>query len=175
MKTWILLAALAVLSLSTRAGDWFNHPFGEIRAYHGDWLVVCEESGMGPCRAVQTLLEPGETRVGPTRMALERQASGDYWISVFDMGLPVEALDPLIFDFDGEGRLISSDDWAPGEPGRPKVLFSFNITDPTLSAELIERMRAGRQLVIRYPGGEAPFSLRGVTAALTAIERHLAR
>jgi hypothetical protein len=68
--------AMAFAAVPSLAQDWFLHPHGELRAYHGDWLAVCEEAGDGPCRAVQIMLEPSETRVGPARLALERREGG---------------------------------------------------------------------------------------------------
>ena len=43
-----------------------------------------------------------------------------------------------------------------------------------MSADLVRRMKAGREPVVSYKGGEATFSLRGVTASLGTIEKHLA-
>jgi invasion protein IalB len=166
----VLLAAPA----AARDGVWFSHRFGELRAYFGDWLAVCANDGMGPCRAVQIVLEGDETRVGPSRLALLRGDDGDYAIAVFDQGMPSAGLAPVAFVFDGVPVTLDAADWQPGEPGFPNALESLAITDPAVTADLLARMRAGNRLTVRYTGGEAAFSLRGVTAALAAIEAHVA-
>lgn len=146
------------------------HPYGELRAYHGDWLAVCNDRGEGPCRAVQIVLDPGETRVGPARLSLEQNASGGLDVVFFHVLLMAGIADPLILDLDGEEWTLTPDEWSPGEPGLPNVIAAFHLSDPALAGELVQRMKAGRRLVLRHPAGEAVFSLRGVTTALAAIE-----
>jgi hypothetical protein len=34
-------------------GKWFLHEFGELRAYHGDFLNVCSGEDFRQCRTVQ--------------------------------------------------------------------------------------------------------------------------
>jgi invasion protein IalB len=152
------------------AQDWFLHPYGELRAYHGDWLAVCDNAGEGPCRAVQIMLEPGETRVGPARLALERRNSGRFDIVFHHQALIGGVRDPLALVIDGQSLTLAPDQWATGEPGLPNVIAAFHIVDPALIETLVARMKAGRRLTLRHDAGEAHFSLRGVTAALAAIE-----
>lgn len=170
MRAVVLAAALALGALPAGAGPWFAHPFGELRAYHGDWLAVCNDLGQGPCRAVQTPLEPGETRVGMARLALERGPDGGMTITLSDLAMPEAGpATPRLF-VDGREAALPAGSWAPGEPGLPGVLHSMAITDPALVADLLAQMKAGRWLELRHEGGAVTFSLRGVTAALAAIE-----
>jgi len=163
-------AALMLVAAATQAQDWFLHPHGDLRAYHGDWLAVCDGGGDGPCRAVQTMLEPGETRVGPARLALERQDTGKIDIVFHHLALMEGVRDPITIDIDGAALTLSAGQWAPGEPGRPMVIAAFHIADPALAADLVARMKAGARLTLRHDAGEAQFPLRGVTAALAAID-----
>lgn len=165
-------AALMIVASATQAQaqDWFLHPHGDLRAYHGDWLAVCDNGGAGPCRAVQTMMEPGETRVGPARLALERQDGGRIDAVFHHFALMEGVHDPITIDIDGSALTLSPEQWAPGEPGRPMVIAAFHIDDPTLVVDLVERMKAGARLTLRHHAGEARFSLRGVTAALDAID-----
>lgn len=170
-------AALAiVVSVGTaRAEGWFLHQFGELRAYHGDWLAVCDNGGEGPCRAVQILLEPGETRVGPARLALARSDTGRFDV-IFHHQLLFDGVhDPLVLEIDGAALTLEPGQWAPGEPGLPNVIAAFHIADPALAETLVARMKAGRRLTLRHDAGAAEFSLRGVTAALAAIDAQVAR
>ena len=167
MVTAALLMALSIGA--AQAEGWFLHPEGELRAYHGDWLAVCDNGGEGPCRAVQILLEPGETRVGPARLVLEQNGVGGLDIVFHHLALFEGVRDPLVLEVDGDAVTLAPDHWAPGEPGRPNVIAAFHIADPALAEALVTRMKAGWRLTLRHDAGEATFSLRGVTAALAAI------
>ncbi|MEO1732875.1 MAG: hypothetical protein AAFR45_04490 [Pseudomonadota bacterium] len=167
---FVLAAACAQMAA---AQNWFHHPFGELRAYHKDWLVVCQNDGAGDCRAVQIVLDAGDTRVGPSRLALERDGDGTYRVVVYDKGMPSSGIDPVRFEFDGAITVLDSGDWIYGEPSIPNVQETFSIPDREVAHGLIEDMKAGRFLTVRYTDGNATFSLRGVTAALTAIEQHI--
>ena len=156
------------------AEPWFLHHFGELRAYHGDWLAVCRDWGRGDCRTVQLVLEPGQTFFGQSRLSLKRRADGGYAIDVFDRGMPSEGHGPIVFTFDGVALELKPDQWRKGDSDSVNVSENIAITDPELSADLVRRMKAGRELVVSYKGGDATFSLRGVTASLGAIEKHLA-
>jgi invasion protein IalB len=54
------------------------------------------------------------------------------------------------------------------------VIAAFHIADVELAKDLVARMKAGSRLTLRHDAGEAHFSLRGVTAALAAIEAQAA-
>lgn len=174
------LAGALALGLASQApaedGAWFLHPFGEMRAYFGDWLAVCAEAGRGPCRAVQIVLEGEETRVGPARLAVHPRASGGHVLTLYMRGMPEAGRDPVIFAIDGHVLPLAPEDWAPGEPGAPNVMETLTISDPDVTGDLVDRMRAGLRLTVSHGGGGGPrggdqavFSLRGLTAALDAI------
>ena len=167
---------LALLFSPTPASaePWFLHHFGELRAYHGDWLAVCRDRGRGDCRTVQIVLEPDQTFFGQSRLSLKRRADGGYAIDVFDRGMPSEGHGPIVFTFDGVALELKPDQWRKGDSDSVNVSENMAITDPDLSADLVRRMKAGRELVVSYKGGDATFSLRGVTASLGAIEKTVA-
>lgn len=120
------------------------------------------------------MLEPGETRVGPTRLALERRDGGRIDIVFHHQALFGGVRDPLVLAIDGAALTLAPEQWATGEPGLPNVIAAFHILDPALAETLLARMKAGRRLTLRHDAGEAQFSLRGVTAALAAIEAQAA-
>lgn len=166
--------AMALAVAPALAQDWFLHRYGELRAYHGDWLAVCDKAGDGPCRVVQIMLEPGETRVGPARLALEQGDGGRFDIVFHHQALFGGVRDPLELVIDGEPLTLAPEQWAAGEPGLPNVIAAFHIADAALAGTLVARTKAGRRLTLRHHAGEAQFSLRGVTAALAAIETRMA-
>ncbi len=181
-------ALLAFWSSGASADGWFLHRFGELRAYHGDWLAVCDAAGAGPCRAVQIRLEGDETRVGPARIAVHRLPGGGHATEIFMRGMAEPGLrDPVIFAIDGVILPVPPDGWAPGEVGVPNVLESFAILGQERNAALVAAMRAGRWLSVSWgdgggawgdlasatAGDQTRLSLRGLTAALAAIETQL--
>lgn len=66
----VLSFCVAVIGLGLAPGaslgqDWFMHPYGELRAYHGDWLAVCKdgETGLaGPSRSSLCRARPASAR-----------------------------------------------------------------------------------------------------------------
>lgn len=58
-KPLLFLCAYGLFQAAALAGDGkpFIHPFGELRVYHQDWLVVCENKGKGVCRMVNMKLD----------------------------------------------------------------------------------------------------------------------
>ena len=63
--------------------------------------------------------------------------------------------------------------WTYGSHDLAKLLETYTITDLNLSTELLKEMNAGRLLKAMDLTDEAEFSLRGITAAMAAIERHI--
>lgn len=168
-------------------GGWFLHPFGELRAYHRDWLAVCDDAGAGPCRAVQIRLEGAETRVGPARIAvLRRDDGGGHAIELFMRGMAgPHDREPVVLVVDDRVFPLPSEGWMPGEFGVPNVLESITLENQRIVAPVLAAMKAGRRLTVSWGGGglwdgdgmlqgdQTTFSLNGLTAALEAIERHL--
>lgn len=173
--------ALVLLAFTTpaSAAPWFLHHFGELRSYHGDWLDVCDDAGRGPCRAVQVLLrKDGDTFFGESRLTL-RVVDGGFMIEVYDAGLPDGIGDILNFDFGTKQVAVTRRQWKLGETAYDNVAETFTVTDPALTAQLIDLIRAGRWLTVRYDmpdgtEGTAKFSLRGSTDALDALARQVA-
>ena len=176
-KAVAVAVALAAGPATAADGTWFLHRFGEMRAYFGDWLAVCEDAERGACRAVQIKLEGDETRVGPARLAVHRREAGAYLLTLRMRGMPESGRDPVVFVVDGHVLPLAPGDWRPGEPDAPNVLETLTIERPEVTEDVVRRMEAGLRLTVSYGGGGGPrggdqtvFSLRGLTAALDAIE-----
>ncbi len=177
--SFIRPAALAftlsfLCSTGSQAEPWFLHHFGELRAYHGDWLAVCEDSGRGKYRTVQIVLRPGttETRCGQSHLVLRRISNGDYTIDVYDEGMPSREIGPIVFTFDRTRIELKPTQWRSGSAAYKSHAENITITDPVLSRDFLRRIKAGRWLTVSYKGGDATFSLRGATGSLSAIETH---
>ncbi|TDK48024.1 hypothetical protein [Antarcticimicrobium luteum] len=175
---------LAGLLLAAPAGaqDWFLHEYGELRAYHGDWLAVCDEAGAGPCRVVQTGTDPGSDAYFDLRLAAQRiDNSPDWAIEVMDRNMPAQGLTELTLSFDGVAVAVPQGAWTAGDMLSPNASDTVTIRDPDLALDLVARMKAGNRVTVTYAplgegDGRASFPLRGVTAAMNAIEaRVLAR
>ena len=171
----ILAFTLSFLySSESQAEPWFLHHFGELRAYHGDWLAVCEDSGRGKYRTVQIVLRPGTTNTffGQSRLTLGRLSNGDYSIDVYDEGMPSLEIGPIVFTFDRTRIELKPTQWRSGTAAYKNVAETITVTDPVLARDFVRRIKAGRLLTVSYKGGDATFSLRGATGSLAAIENH---
>lgn len=171
-----ILTGLTVTAQTALADPWFLHKFGELRAYHGDWLNVCDDAGRGQCRAVQSYIPKGaSTFFGESRLALYAEAGGEYSIEVYDAGLPSDLSGTLEFDFGTESITLTDQDWRMGARDVTNVAETFVVPRGELATRLVTLIRAKNTLVVRYTIGDdegtAPFSLRGSTAALAAIAK----
>ncbi|WP_424966718.1 MULTISPECIES: hypothetical protein [unclassified Dinoroseobacter] len=173
--TLALATGLAVVPFAPALADldWFQHPFGERRAYVQDWLAVCADSGAGPCRLVRS----NQDSRGPafdSRVSLHL-APGGWTMEVMDRGMPSETLSELRFFFDETLLIVATrQDFIPGERDFPNILETVTLTNPDLTDRLLSAMRAGGELVITYrPEGSGDATviipLRGVTAGLDAL------
>lgn len=157
-------------------GKWFLHPFGELRAYFGDFLNVCVGDGFKTCRTVQFGFAPDTTDsfFGETRLSVTRVFNSDpaaYTIEIFIRDLPDQPQGPFTLSIDGKIFQLSTEDWQPGSPKGYNVAETISIIDPVLTKSLVEEMKAGNRLRVLYDGyQETHFQLRGFTKALTAIE-----
>lgn len=182
MRNRIILKYLsicaAVLSLTGGAavakdGQWFQHPFGELRMYHGDFLNVCQDSGAGDCRTVNYNIEGYDTFFGTSRLALHRYPAGGYGIEIYDRRLPMDPAGP--FSLRVDGKALEVDGWADVTPDGVRVAETVSLLDPTVTAPIVLAIRRGYWLTVTHDAGETVFSLRGLTKALNAIESHLER
>ena len=172
-----LSSATALPSLATSIeGQWFLHKFGELRSYHGDFLNVCSGAEFRFCRTVQYGFDqrPEERFFGDTRLSIADRRSADgasksYTIEIYINSLPDKPTGPFIFSVDGEifnpkaGQVVS------GSPEGYNVSQTFSITDPELTAKMIDAMRKGNSLRVLHDGyRETRFQLRGLSRALDA-------
>lgn len=170
---------LAFLASPLAADDWYTHPFGELRANFSDWIAVCADDGAGPCRVVHSGRDDGSDAVFDYRLTLGYNDLTDHWVvEVMDRGME-HALNHVRLDFDGQWIDLAPGAWKAGETATANVAETFTILDPALSDHLIEMMKAGNVLTVTYrpisKDGTAQFSLRGVTAAIDAVEARYPR
>ena len=182
MRAAVALACL-LLASPVHAGDWFQHRFGEARAYHGDWLAVCADKGAGACRAVQLQAREDAPGGGARRLAIAVDAPGRYAITLFHRTMPTPPPQPLVFEIGRDVYRLEPGTWKVGERTLDNVLETITVTDTTVARTLVDAMKGGNTMRFAYggagsngsrAGARAPsFSLRGVTAALDAIEARL--
>lgn len=176
IRTLVLcFLALAIAATTLSADPWFNHKFGELRAYHKDWLNVCNDSGAGTCRAVQYKLAEGESFFGESRLALIFRGDGLYDIEVYDQGLDPLPFGDVVFDFGSDRIVLGPNKWRAGAVDRENVLETITVTDRETAFALTDLIREKSRLNVTFvvedgPTSEASFSLRGSAAALFAIE-----
>ena len=167
--------ALAALTAPAQAQDWFQHQFGEMRAFHGDWLAVCADQGAGACRLVQTSKDPGSGAFFDQRLSVHRiDGSPDWAVEVMSRGMPEAAVTSLTFMFGADAVFVTPGAWIVGDLQVPNVAETITVMDPAIANEIVERMRAGNRLTVIYEPagagrGQIDYSLRGVTAATDAI------
>lgn len=176
-----LLAFSTPANASSIDGKWFLHPFGEMRAYFGDFLNVCGGEEFKTCRTVQFGFSPKDTDLffGDTRLSVARVPNNDqatYTLEIFIGDLPDQPQGPFTLSIDGKTFPLGSGDWQPGSPEGYNVAETISIIAPKLTQNLVEEMKGGNRLHVLYDGGkETPFQLRGFTAALAAIENQIAK
>ncbi|MEL7230447.1 MAG: hypothetical protein AAGK38_11175 [Pseudomonadota bacterium] len=174
----VLLGLLLATASPAVAGEWFQHRFGEARAYHGSWLAVCTRKGEGKCRAVQLAGKDGAD--GARRLAVHVERPGQYVVTIFQRGWLPAPGEFVNFDVDGETDALREREWTPGDPHIPNVAEMITVSSDAANARLVADLKAGRQARFFMGGGsagvlEARFDLRGITAAINAIEARLAR
>ena len=175
----IFLGSLSLFQ-DAAANGWFIHRFDELRAYHGDWLNVCAEKGKGPCRTVQTYVPKGGDRFfGESKLTVYVESSGAVSLEIFDAGMPALKNVAIEFDFGDKRVSVHPQYWQLGGKGVSNLLETIYIPPGEVATTLVSFIRAKNRLRVKYPGsgggdGVAPFSLRGSSAALASIKRHLA-
>ena len=192
-----ILALCASLLLSASAQGRpneqpFIHPFGELRAYRQDWLVVCENQGRGVCRMVNmNLNSKAEPFFGDSELTVYPKGqyplpsgyseyAGAAFIGFFKRGMsalqcpvsfavdgkPVAELQPHASIFDNTSKAT----------GQKPVAIETYWTEGAPAEGLLAAFRRGRGLDIGYckDGTKATqrFSLRGAAAGLDFIARH---
>ncbi|MEO1562886.1 MAG: hypothetical protein AAFR98_05565 [Pseudomonadota bacterium] len=170
MRNLVVAALLAATPVC--ASDWFRHPFGELRAYHWDWLAVCQDEGNGLCRVV-TFGEDAKRRDFPySRLAIGRSRDHDGWSIEFTYtDMDAREIDRVTFVIDGrEVRVPLANMDTTG-------LDTVRLGEPDVTEPLVVSMKPARFVEVRFdPNVTDPqnliFSLRGLTAALAAVEAH---
>lgn len=167
-----ILLTLASLN-SAKAGEWFLHEFGELRSYHGDFLAVCQNAGDGPCRAVQHLWGPGDDKpfFGIARLGVHRINTGDYAVELFARVLPDDPVGPFSLTIDGRAQDVSPDAFSLTSPEGYAVAETVSLHAGPETSAIVAGMKRGFFLTFTYPEGRDVYSLRGLTAALNAIEK----
>ena len=153
-----LLLAAAVLATPAMAGERFRHQSGDLRAYFADWLAVCSDGGAGSCHVVRASADPGSNAYFDMLLAAHRvEGSADWAVAV-----PAGA-------------------WTRGDMTSTNVSDTVLIRNSAVAGDPVARMKPAARVVVTYAlkgdgDGVATFPLRGVTAAMNAVEaRVLAR
>jgi len=168
-------------------GKWFLHSFGEMRAYFGDFLAVCDEEGFRRCRIVQYGFGPQvdvegnpvasqDGFFGNSRLSIQQEFDANvaptFQIEIFSTKLSDVPKGPMTLSIDGQVFQLTEDDWQAGSPEGYNVAKTFSIIEPSLNAEIIAAVKAGNRLRVLHDGwSETHFQLRGITRALMAIEK----
>jgi hypothetical protein len=173
LRVATIMAALTLSAAPVAGSDWFTHPYGELRAYHGDWLAVCNDNGLGPCRTVQMRLQSGEAHFGSARIAV-LVLNGGYGMDLFMRGLDASAASRLGISIDGVEFDVGPTQFRAGEHGVINVAETVTLTDPDLTASLVNSMRAGRWMQVEIGAQSWAISLRGISASLDGISTQLA-
>lgn len=193
----LILALYASLLLSASAQGRpdeqpFIHPFGELRAYRQDWLVVCDKKGRGVCRAVNmNLNSKAEPFFGDSELTVYPKGqyplppgyseyAGAAFVSFFKRGMPALQC-PVSFTVDG--KLVAElqphqgifDNTSKAVGSKPIAIETY-WTEGAPAERILAALRRGRWLDIGYckDGNQATqrFSLRGAAAGLDFIARH---
>ena len=166
----------------------FIHPFGELRVYYQDWLVVCENKGQGVCRMVNMKLDNpkdsffGHSRLSvyPARQGARQSALPEYSnaatieffkrdapplqgvVSVAIDGKTIAELTPNADIFDSSSKAISVETY---------------LVEGDAANRIIDVMPKGRWFSIRYWRDNTQvterFSLRGAAKALAFMSNRI--
>lgn len=177
----LLAFAVSLLSSPVAAQEWFVHEFGELRAYHGDWLAICRDGGAGDCRVVQPGLEPGDDSFfGSSRLAVNRLDAGGYTFEVNAGEITYQTVTAAVFHFGSRSIDVPEVDVVTRDQYGTLTVNTIYVMNPEITGELVTAMRASNRLVVQngqFLGADrgmgAGFSLRGVSAALDAVERQI--
>ncbi len=172
-----VLTAFVLFAFGAHAtdGQWFEHRFGERRAYFGDWLAVCNNSGAGQCRLVQTTAADAPDSKF-YRVALVLLMTNNTWImEVSNRNLPAEDIRDLSFTIDGNDIDANKDTWKVGNNTTPNLADTVTVVNPELMDIIMAGMRDGLHMKVSYfptGAGEGTFTvpLQGVTAGTAAIK-----
>lgn len=169
----------AFLAGSVGADTWIKHPFGEERRYLKDWLAVCDNDGAGPCRVVQ--IPPADEDLRNDQRLALNAIGGGWEVSVFDRDMPEDRLHSLVFTVDDLfGVQLYPRAWRQGEGDVSNISDTVTVEPGSVTLALIASLRAGDRVVVTYGpkgfgDGIATFSLRGLTAAMLAVDEKLGR
>lgn len=144
-------------------GKWFLHEFGELRAYHGDFLNVCDGYEFRSCRTVQYGFKASDnnTFFGNSRLSIARTLGGgsaggggppQYTIEIYIRNLADNPRGPFTLSINGEIFQLSEQEWKAGSPEGYNVSETISIINPILVDKLITSMRKGDSLRVLYEG-----------------------
>jgi hypothetical protein len=190
---FVLFYALS-LNAYAKDGQPFIHPFGELRVYYQDWLVVCEDKGQGVCRMVKMNLPSkkehffgtSQLTVYPGAQQPRKSAVSEYanlpFISFFKRGIP--ALQGVV-DIAVDGKTIAQlqpnqhvFDNSSNETSKKPIAMETYWLEGDTAGQIIDTMRHGRLLSVRYWHNNTQmtenFSLRGAAQALAFIQNKVA-
>ncbi|MBU1668210.1 hypothetical protein KKC13_07295 [bacterium] len=173
----ILILFGTSLNLSAKDGVPFIHPFGELRVYFKDWLVVCADKGEGECRMVNYVNHDSKQKTGffpDSRLTIvpaqsEKTASLDF----YHKNAP-SVIDSITIAVDRKKLSLDSEDYQTPEQNR--MMETYVVDNETKLNTIIEASKPGRWLTFTYayPDNQhkkVRFSLRGFTKAFAFIAK----
>lgn len=176
------LASHAEATVSEK--QWFLHPFGELRSYHGDWLAVCSDEETGNCRLVNYILTPGDSFYGRggvlTFGFYKENGKTKNYLDVNAPGVAHPYSSGVVFTFDHIDLPILADNILSGgilSPSKKSssidrydVYETFSMLNSELIFAIKNNMKKARWLNLSYRNGQVRFSLRGFSSAYKAVK-----
>ncbi|CAA6822491.1 MAG: Unknown protein [uncultured Sulfurovum sp.] len=165
------------LNLSAKDGVAFMHPFGELRVYFKDWLVVCADKGEGECRMVNYVNNNTNIKTGffaDSRLTIiPARASKLALIDFFHRDAP-SLIDSIRITVDRKKFSFAAVDYET--PEHNKMMETYILHNQTQLNTIFEASKSARWLTFTYAYDEnkhkkVRFSLRGFTKAWAFIEK----
>ena len=176
---WLALILAAAAVGPAASAPWFQHAYGEDRAYFRDWLAVCPDAPE-PCRLVATRRDPGSSARFDARVAVIALPDGGHAVEIMERGADAAQVTTVAVEIDGVPVPLAPGDWqagglaVPGQSGD-----TLTVTAPEAVGRLVAAMRKGRvmSVTLEQPGlrRASDYSLMGVTAGSDAIAARVSK
>ena len=166
----------STVNLSAKDGVAFMHPFGELRVYFKDWLVLCADKGEGECRMVNYVNNNSKKKTGffgDSRLTIiPAQENNPAVLEFFHRDAP-SLIDSIRIAVDRKKFSFTTVDYETPEQNR--MMETYILHNQTQLNTIFEASKPARWLIFTYAYDEnkhkkVRFSLRGFTKAWAFIE-----
>ena len=176
MRFLLLTLFLVSSAASVQAAEWFQHKFGEERAYIGHWLAVCQKKGKGACRLFQAEMREGsDPFFGEAWMWVRPKKAG--W-NLRIGGYTItnsENLSDVVFSFHGRKIALPAEAHDVARNGSSRTTNVFEIVDDDFSAKIFEEMKRSNLMQVTFKEGEnsstVTIGLKGLRQASQIVEK----